>query len=182
MGMEFSIGGSWWRGYNRHGSRLLLVVMASVGGGGDDKVCRWWGQRWKMKIKMLFTDCYVDDAPKKSSTHVQQQFKWTKIQIARKRNPAGSGIIEIVDCSITPPKHPWFIHDLSSRDARERSNRWADPHRSSILGAGSWRPFWFDHIFRSMIFGLVMAKIRHGGGSRTVAFRPFSEVVRCCFF
>ena len=33
-----------------------------------------------------------------------------------------------------------------------------------------------------MIFGQVMANIRHGGGSRTVAFRPFSEVVRCCFF
>jgi hypothetical protein len=30
-----------------------------------------------------------------------------------------------------------------------------------------------------MIFGRVMANIRHGGGSRTLAFRPFSEVVRC---
>ncbi len=74
------------------------------------------------------------------------------------------------------------LHDLSSRDARERSNRCALPRRSSVLGAGSWRPFWFDHIFCSMIFGQVMAKIRHGGGSRRVAFRPFrrlSDVV--CF-
>jgi len=31
----------------------------------------------------------------------------------------------------------------------------------------------------SMIFGQVMAKICHGGGSRTVVFRPFWEVVRC---
>ncbi len=30
-----------------------------------------------------------------------------------------------------------------------------------------------------MIYGQVMAKIRHGGGSRTVVFRPFWEVVRC---
>ena len=36
-----TIGGSLWRGYDRHGSQLLLVVMTSVGvgGGGDDKVC-----------------------------------------------------------------------------------------------------------------------------------------------
>ena len=73
-------------------------------------------------------------------------------------------------------------HALSSRDARERSIRCAEPRRSSILGVGSWRPFWFDHIFRSMIFGQVMAKIRHGGGSRMVAFWPFTEVVRCCCF
>jgi hypothetical protein len=75
-------------------------------------------------------------------------------------------------------------HDLSGGDARERSNRCALPRRSSVLGAGSWRPFWFDHIFCSMIFGRVMANIRHGGGSCTVAFRPFSEVVRCgvCVF
>ena len=75
-------------------------------------------------------------------------------------------------------------HALSSRDARERSIRCcAEPRRLSILGVGSWRPFWFDHIFRSMIFGQVMAKIRHGGGSRMVAFWPFTEVVRsCCFF
>ena len=49
------------------------------------------------------------------------------------------------------------------RDARERSIRCAEPRRSSILGVGSWRPFWFDHIFRSMIFGQVIAKMRHGG-------------------
>ena len=73
-------------------------------------------------------------------------------------------------------------HALSSRDARERSIRCAEPRRSSILGVGSWRPFWFDHIFRSMIFGQVIAKIRHGGGSRMVAFWPFTEVVRCWFF
>ena len=65
MGMEFTIGGSWWRGYDRHGPRLLVVVMTSGGGGGgggDDKVCRWWVQQWKKYIKMLFADCYVDDA------------------------------------------------------------------------------------------------------------------------
>jgi hypothetical protein len=61
-----------------------------------------------------------------------------------------------------------------------RSNRCAASRRSSILGAGSWRPFWFDHIiFLRMIFGRVTAKIRHGGGSRTVEFQPFSEIVRC---
>ncbi len=50
MGMEFTIVGSWWRGYDRHGSQLLLVVMTSGGGGGgggDDKVRRWWVQQWK---------------------------------------------------------------------------------------------------------------------------------------
>jgi hypothetical protein len=62
------------------------------------------------------------------------------------------------------------------------NNRCAAPRRSSILGAGSWRPFLFDHIFRSMIIGQVMAKIRHGGGSRRVAFWPFWEVVRCGVF
>ena len=70
-------------------------------------------------------------------------------------------------------------HDMSRRDTRERSNRCATPRRSSISGAWSWRSFWFDQFFRSMIFGQVMAKIRHGGGSRTVVFRPFWEVVRC---
>jgi hypothetical protein len=59
-------------------------------------------------------------------------------------------------------------------DAREGSNHCAEPHRSSILGAGSWRPFWFDHIFRKVIFDRR--------GSRTVAFRPFLEVVRCGVF
>jgi hypothetical protein len=69
-------------------------------------------------------------------------------------------------------------HDLSGGDARERLNRCALPRRSlsSVLGAGSWRPFWFDHIFCSMIFGRVMANIRHGGGSRRVAFRPFRRL------
>ena len=73
-------------------------------------------------------------------------------------------------------------HDMSRRDTRERSNRCATPRRSSISGAWSWRSFWFDQFFRSMIFGQVMAKIRHGGGSRTVVFRPFWEVVRCGLF
>ena len=75
-------------------------------------------------------------------------------------------------------------HDLSGGDARERSNRCALPRRLSVLGAGSWHPLWFNHIFCSMIFHRVMANIRHGGGSRTVAFRPFLEVVRCgvCVF
>jgi len=39
MGMEFTVGGSWWRGYDRHGSRLLLVVMTSGGGGGGGIKC-----------------------------------------------------------------------------------------------------------------------------------------------
>ncbi len=75
-------------------------------------------------------------------------------------------------------------HDLSGGDAREQSNHCALPRRSSVLGAGYWRSFWFDRIFCSMIFGRVMANIRHGGGSRTVAVRPFLEVVRCgvCVF
>jgi hypothetical protein len=59
-------------------------------------------------------------------------------------------------------------HDLSGRDARKRSNRCAAPRRSSILGAGSWRPFLFDHIFRSMIFGQVMAKISKVNGKRHI--------------
>jgi len=70
---------------------------------------------------------------------------------------------------------------LSSRDARGQLIRCAEPRHSSILGAGSWCSFWFDHIFRSMISGQVMAKIRHGGGSRAVAFWPFTEVDRCFF-
>ena len=51
------------------------------------------------------------------------------------------------------------------------------PHSASILGGGSWCPFWFNHIFCSMIFGQVMDKIRHGGGSFMVVFQPFWEVV-----
>jgi len=54
-------------------------------------------------------------------------------------------------------------HDLSSSDAHERSNHCTEP-------------------FRSMIFGQVMANIRHGGGSRTVVFWTFTEVVRCWLF
>ena len=73
-------------------------------------------------------------------------------------------------------------HDLSGRDRRARSNRCALPRHSSILGAWIWHPFRFDHIFCSMIFGRVMANIRHGGGSHTVAFRPFLEFVRCGVF
>ena len=98
----------------------------------------------------------------------------------------------VVDCWVVFPSYhhqfPWWWwcegkkHDLSSRDAHKWSNRCTEQCRSFILGAGSWRPFWFDHIFCSMIFGQVMAKIRHGGRSRTVAFRPFSEVVRCGVF
>ena len=53
------------------------------------------------------------------------------------------------------------------------------PHGNCPHWAGSWRPFWLDHIFRSTVFGQVMAKIRHGGGRHTVAFWPFLEVVRC---
>ena len=56
-------------------------------------------------------------------------------------------------------------HDLSGGDACERSNRRALPRRSSAFGAVSWRLFWFDHNFCSMIFGRVMAIIPHGGGS-----------------
>jgi hypothetical protein len=78
--------------------------------------------------------------------------------------------------------HPLFMgvtkHDLSGGDTRAQSNRYTAPRRSSILGAGSWCPFWFDHFFHLMIFGQVMAKIRHGGGgSCTEAFRPFLENV-----
>jgi len=103
MGMEFTFGGSWWRGYDGHSLRLLLVGMTSGGGGGsDDKVCRWWGQRWKMKIKMLFADCYVDDAPKKHPPCIknnsnEQKFKYEKEKSHRQ------WIIAIVDCSIPPP-------------------------------------------------------------------------------
>ena len=47
----------------------------------------------------------------------------------------------------------------------------------SAVGVGgeleSSCPFWFDHFFRSMIFGQVMAKI----GSCTEAFWPFLEDV-----
>jgi hypothetical protein len=67
-------------------------------------------------------------------------------------------------------------HDLSGGDAREQSNRCALPRRSSVLGAGSWRPFRFDHIFCSMIFGRVMANIRHGGGSRNEHFGHFRRL------
>ena len=75
-------------------------------------------------------------------------------------------------------------HDLFGGDACKRSNRCALPRHLSVLVAGSWHPFWFDHIFCSMIFGRLMANIGHGGGSRMVAFWPFSEVVRCgvCVF
>ena len=53
------------------------------------------------------------------------------------------------------------------------------------------RPYWargpgahfgLISFFRSMIFGEVMTKIRHGGGSHTVVFLPFWEVVRCGLF
>ena len=51
-------------------------------------------------------------------------------------------------------------------------------HGARLLHVGSWRVFWSDDNFSSMIFGQVMAKIRHGGGSRTVAIRSLSEVVQ----
>jgi hypothetical protein len=54
-------------------------------------------------------------------------------------------------------------------------------HRPRLC-AGSWQEFWFNGNFSSMIFGQIMAKIRYGGASRTVAFWPFLEVVRCDFF
>jgi len=92
-------------------------------------------------------------------------------------------ITSIISPSISMLMMMWWEKNMPClRDARERSIRCAEPCRSSILGVGSWRPFWFDHIFHSMIFGQVVAKIRHGGGSRMVAFWPFTEVVRCCFF
>jgi len=105
-------------------------------------------------------------------------------------SPARSiGDRNFVDCWVLHPsyyhQYPcwWWCdgkkHNLSGRDTREQSNCCTAPRRSSILGAGSCRPFWFDHFFRGMIFGQEMAKIRHGGGSRTVVFRPFWEVVRC---
>ena len=88
MDMEFTIGGSLWRGYDRHGLRLLLVVMTSGGGGGgaDDKVCRWWGQQWKMKIKMLFADCYVDDAPKKHPPRVNNKSNEWKFKYEKEKS------------------------------------------------------------------------------------------------
>ena len=67
-------------------------------------------------------------------------------------------------------------HDLSGGDACEQSNHCALPRRSLLLGAGSWRPFRFDHIFCSMIFGRVMANIRHGGGSRNEHFGHFRRL------
>jgi hypothetical protein len=45
-----------------------------------------------------------------------------------------------------------------------------------------WQVFWFTDKLYSMIFGQVMAKIRHEGGSRTFAFGPFLEVVQCGTF
>ncbi len=54
------------------------------------------------------------------------------------------------------------------------------------IGRGVLAPISVRSHFCSMIFGRVMANICHGGGSRRVAFQPFSEVVRCgvwlCFF
>jgi len=47
------------------------------------------------------------------------------------------------------------------------------------IGRGVLPPILVRSLFRGMIFGQEMAKIRHGGGSRTVVFRPFWEVVRC---
>jgi len=60
-----------------------------------------------MKIKMLFADCYVDDAPKKHPPCIknnsnEQKFKYEKEKSHRQ------WIIAIVDCSIPPPKHAYF--------------------------------------------------------------------------
>ncbi len=48
------------------------------------------------------------------------------------------------------------------------------PRRSSILGAGSWCQFWFDHFFCRMIFGQVMAKMEEAGAVR----KPFGHFRR----
>ena len=60
-----------------------------------------------MKIKMLFADCYVEDAPKKHPPRVnnnsnEQKFKYEKEKSRRQ------WIIAIVDCSILSPN----THDL----------------------------------------------------------------------
>ena len=52
-------------------------------------------------------------------------------------------------------------HDLSGGDAREQSSHCALPRHLLVLGAGSWRPIWFNHIFCSMIFCRVMGYGQH---------------------
>ncbi len=79
----------------------------------------------------------------------------------------------------------WFDgrkHDLSGRDTCKRSNRCVAPRGLTRLPAGSWQVFWFDGNFSSTIFNQVMAKIRNGGGSRTVAFQPFWRLCNVTFF
>jgi hypothetical protein len=51
------------------------------------------------------------------------------------------------------------------------SNHCAGSQCSSLLHGGSWQVFWLDENFSRMMFGQVMANIRHMG----------EEVVRLCF-
>ncbi len=75
----------------------------------------------------------------------------------------------------------WKKGDLYERDACEQSYCCSMPRRLTILRAGSWQEFWFDDNFFGIIFGQVLAKIWHEGGSCTVAIPPFLELGRCCF-
>jgi hypothetical protein len=57
------------------------------------------------KIKMLFADCYVDDAPKKHPPRVNNKSNERKFKYEKEKSRR-QWIIAIVDCSIPPPKHP----------------------------------------------------------------------------
>ena len=87
-----------------------------------------------------------------------------------------------VDCWVLHPSYHqypwwWWCDGTKTWPVWWGRSRAIKPLRSATafvgIGHGSWRPFWFDHIFCSMIFGRVMANIRHGGGSHTVAFWQF---------
>lgn len=126
MGMEFTIGGSWWRGCDRHGLRLLLVVMTSGGGGGgggDDKVCRWWVKKNKDAFCWLL--CWW--CTKKTPSARQQQIKWTKIQIREREIPPAVDHCAIVDCSIPPPQTPIIYLILGGRILGVTLIHWAPP-------------------------------------------------------
>ncbi len=82
--------------------------------------------------------------------------------------------IQMDDCCFPPPRKRPIINSLCKTNPLRHFSLSAEQQGLTILGTGSWRVFWFDRIFYSMIFCQAMGKIRHGGGCRTV---PFLEVV-----
>jgi hypothetical protein len=65
-------------------------------------------------IKMLFADCYVDDAPKKHPPRVNNKTNERKFKYEKEKS-RWQWIIAIVDCIIPPPQTPIIYLILGGR-------------------------------------------------------------------